>query len=122
MITFSVTGILSFSKIPLRIATLLRFSISTLSLTYGCWLIGQFFVQGHMPPGYTSMIVMMMFLGGLQLPVLGILGEYLGSVFDEVKRRPLYIVDEVIGAQSPRAARERSVVTDAGVVASGPVS
>ena len=49
-----------------------------------------------MPPGYTSLIVMMLFLGGLQLTVLGILGEYLGSVFDEVKQRPLYIVDEII--------------------------
>jgi len=96
LITFSVTGILSFSKIPLRLATLLGFLISTLSLTYGFWLIGRFFVAGHMPPGYTSLIVMMLFLGGLQLTVLGILGEYLGSVFDEVKRRPLYIVDEII--------------------------
>jgi glycosyltransferase involved in cell wall biosynthesis len=96
LITFSVTGILSFSKIPLRLATLLGFFISTLSLTYGVWLIGRYFVAGHMPPGYTSLIVMMLFLGGLQLTVLGILGEYLGSVFDEVKQRPLYIVDEVI--------------------------
>jgi len=96
LVAFSVTGILSFSKVPLRLATLLGFFISTLSLTYGVWLIGRFFVAGHMPPGYTSLIVMMLFLGGLQLTVLGILGEYLGSVFDEVKQRPLYIVDEVI--------------------------
>ena len=96
LVAFSLTGILSFSKIPLRLATMLGFFISTLSLTYGVWLIGRFFVAGHMPPGYTSLIVMMLFLGGLQLTVLGILGEYMGSVFDEVKHRPLYIVDEVI--------------------------
>jgi len=96
LVTFSVTGILSFSKVPLRIATLLGFFISTLSLMYGVWLIGQYFIAGHMPQGYTSLIVMMLFLGGLQLTVLGILGEYLGSIFDEVKQRPLYIVDEVI--------------------------
>jgi dolichol-phosphate mannosyltransferase len=96
LIKFSVTGIISFSKVPLRIATALGFTISTLSLGYGVWLIGQFFIRGHMPPGYTSLIVMMLFLGGLQLTVLGILGEYLGSVFDEVKQRPLYIVDEII--------------------------
>jgi polyisoprenyl-phosphate glycosyltransferase len=102
LITFSVTGILSFSKIPLRVATILGFAISTLSLAYGVWLIAQFFIAGHMPPGYTSLIVMMLFLGGLQLTVLGILGEYLGSVFDEVKQRPLYIVDEIIrGANTP---------------------
>ena len=96
LVAVSLTGILSFSKIPLRLATMLGFFISTLSLAYGVWLIGRFFVAGHMPPGYTSLIVMMLFLGGLQLTVLGILGEYMGSVFDEVKHRPLYIVDEVI--------------------------
>lgn len=100
LITFSVTGIMSFSKIPLRAATIVGFVISTLSLAYGVWLIGRFFIAGHMPPGYTSLIVMMLFLGGLQLTVLGILGEYLGSVFDEVKQRPLYIIDEVIGRTS----------------------
>jgi polyisoprenyl-phosphate glycosyltransferase len=102
LITFSVTGILSFSKIPLRVATLLGFFISMASLLYGFWLIGRFFVDGHMPPGYTSLIVMMLFLGGLQFTVLGILGEYLGSVFDEVKQRPLYIVDEVIRCDGTR--------------------
>ncbi len=96
LVTFSVTGILSFSKIPLRLATMLGLSISTMSLAYGVWLVGEFFVKGNMPPGYTSLIVMMLFLGGLQLTVLGILGEYLGSVFDEVKQRPLYIVDEIV--------------------------
>jgi len=108
LIAFSVTGILSFSKIPLRVATLFGFFISTLSLLYGIWLIGRFFVAGHMPPGYTSLIVMMMFLGGLQLMVLGVMGEYLGSVFDEVKQRPLYIVDEVIGQHCHGARRAPS--------------
>jgi len=109
LIAFSVTGILSFSKVPLRFATLFGFFISTLSLAYGFWLIGRFFVAGHMPPGYTSLIVMMMFLGGLQLTVLGVMGEYLGSVFDEVKRRPLYIVDEVIGQHCHDAQRASSI-------------
>jgi glycosyltransferase involved in cell wall biosynthesis len=99
LVTFSITGILSFSKVPLRVATLLGFFISTLSLAYGLWLIAAFFVGGRLPPGYTSLIVMMLFLGGLQLTVLGVLGEYLGSVFEEVKQRPLYIVDEVVGGE-----------------------
>ena len=95
LVAFSVTGILSFSKVPLRVATLLGLCISVLSVLYGLWLIGRFFA-GYMPPGYTSLIVMILFMGGLQLTVLGILGEYLGSVFDEVKRRPLYVVDETL--------------------------
>ena len=99
LVTFSLTGILSFSKVPLRAATFLGFFISTLSLGYGFWLIGAFFVGGRLPPGYTSLIVMMSFLGGLQLTVLGVLGEYLGSVFEEVKQRPLYIVDEIVGRE-----------------------
>jgi glycosyltransferase involved in cell wall biosynthesis len=100
LLKFSVTGILSFSKVPLRAAMLLGFFISTLSLGYAFYLLGAFFVVGHTPPGYTSLIVMMSFLGGLQLMVLGVLGEYLGSVFEEVKQRPLYVVDEVVGAES----------------------
>ena len=99
LVKFSVAGILSFSKVPLRVATLLGFFISTLSLGYAFYLFGAFFVVGHTPPGYTSLIVMMSFLGGLQLTVLGVLGEYLGSVFEEVKQRPLYIVDEVVGGE-----------------------
>jgi len=99
LVKFSLTGILSFSKVPLRAATLLGFFISTLSLGYAFYLLGAFFVVGHTPPGYTSLIVMMSFLGGLQLTVLGVLGEYLGSVFEEVKQRPLYIVDEVVGGE-----------------------
>ena len=54
------------------------------------------FVGGFFPPGYASLILVVLVTGGLQLMFLGIVGEYLGSVFDEVKRRPLYIVDEVI--------------------------
>ena len=100
LVKFSMAGILGFSKVPLRAATLLGFFISTLSLAYGFWLIGAFFIVGHPPPGYTSLIVMMAFLGGLQLTVLGVLGEYLGSVFEEVKQRPLYIVDEVVGGET----------------------
>lgn len=96
LLTFSVIGITSFSKFPLRLASMLGFVISTLSLFYGLWLIALYFRVGHLPPGYTSLVVLVLFMGGLQLTVLGILGEYLGSIFDEVKRRPLYIVDEVI--------------------------
>jgi dolichol-phosphate mannosyltransferase len=96
LIAFSIAGITSFSKLPLRLATLLGFAISFLCVTYGFVVIAQFFFSGRFPPGYTSLFVSAMFVGGLQLVVLGIVGEYLGSVFEEVKRRPLYIVDEVV--------------------------
>lgn len=97
LLTFSLTGITSFSKVPLRSAAVVGFIISALSVLYGLFAITVYLTIGHLPPGYTSLIVAVSFMGGLQLTVLGILGEYLAAVFDEVKRRPLYIVDDVIG-------------------------
>jgi polyisoprenyl-phosphate glycosyltransferase len=104
LFTFSLTGITSFSKVPLRSAAVLGFIISALSVFYGLFAITVYLTVGHLPPGYTSLIVAVSFMGGLQLTVLGILGEYLGAVFDEAKRRPLYIVDEVIGRTAPMRA------------------
>ena len=96
LLAFSVAGITSFSKVPLRFATFLGLAISTFSLVYGFWLIGYYYLGGTMPAGYTSLIVLVLFIGGLQLMVLGIIGEYLGSIFDEVKARPLYIIDTIL--------------------------
>jgi polyisoprenyl-phosphate glycosyltransferase len=101
LLAFSVVGITSFSKVPLRLATLVGFAMSALTLVYGFWLLTEFFRAGHFPPGYTSLILVVLFIGGLQLIVLGIVGEYLGAVFDEAKHRPLYIIDEIVeGGQS----------------------
>jgi dolichol-phosphate mannosyltransferase len=96
LLTFSVLGITTFSKVPLRFATFMGLLMSALSVGYGMWLLGYYLLGGEVPAGYTSIILMLAFIGGLQLLVLGIIGEYLGSIFDEVKGRPLYIVDEVI--------------------------
>jgi dolichol-phosphate mannosyltransferase len=96
LIAFSIAGIISFSKVPLRFATLAGFSISVLGALYAAWLLYEYVFAGGFPPGYASTIMVTLLLGGLQLMVLGVLGEYLGSIFDEVKRRPLYVVDEVI--------------------------
>jgi polyisoprenyl-phosphate glycosyltransferase len=103
LFTFSLTGITSFSKVPLRAAAVVGFAISALSVLYGLFAIAVYLIVGHLPPGYTSIIVAISFMGGLQLTVLGILGEYLAAVFDEVKRRPLYIIDEVIGSTGQMA-------------------
>ena len=96
LLAFAATGIISFSKVPLRLATLLGFVISLLSLCYGLWLLVEYFYAGEFPKGYASLILVVLFMGGLQLSVLGIVGEYLGSVFDEVNNRPLYVIDEII--------------------------
>ena len=100
LLAFAITGILSFSKLPLRAASVVGIIISTVSLAYAIALILYYFMARYVPPGYTSLIVLMLFLGGMQMVVLGILGEYLGSIFEEVKGRPLYVVDEVIQEES----------------------
>ncbi len=102
LFAFAATGIVSFSKLPLRIAAFIGFLIAALSGLYGLWLLTKMALVGHFPPGYTSLILVVLGVGGLQLMFLGIIGEYLGSIFDEVKRRPLYIVDEVIEGVTPR--------------------
>jgi glycosyltransferase involved in cell wall biosynthesis len=99
LLAFSITGITSFSKVPLRLSSLLGMFISVASGLYGIVTTALYFVSGSFPPGYASLIVTILFIGGLQLVVLGIIGEYVGSIFDEVKRRPLYIVDEIIKRQ-----------------------
>jgi polyisoprenyl-phosphate glycosyltransferase len=96
LVAFAITGITSFSKVPLRLASLLGFVISTLSLVYGVWLIVEYFVFGQFPRGYASLILVVLFMGGLHLTFLGIIGEYMGSIFDEVKHRPLYVIDEIV--------------------------
>jgi dolichol-phosphate mannosyltransferase len=99
LIAFSIVGIVSFSKVPLRIATLTGFTISLLGMGYALWLLYHYIADGGFPPGFTSLILVTLVMGGLQLMFLGVLGEYLGSVFDEAKGRPLYIVDEVVRGQ-----------------------
>lgn len=96
LILFSVAGMISFSKVPLRFATFAGFSISLLGALYAAWLLFKYVTLGGFPAGYASLIIVTLLLGGLQLMFLGVLGEYLGSIFDEVKGRPLYIVEEVI--------------------------
>jgi glycosyltransferase involved in cell wall biosynthesis len=96
LLAFSIHGILAFSKIPLRLASLIGLVMACLSMLYSLWLVFIFFRIGNLPPGYTSLIVAVLFLGGLHFMVLGVIGEYLGSLFDEAKSRPLYLIDEIV--------------------------
>ncbi len=93
MVRFAIDGITSFSFVPLRLATWLGFAVSALAFVYILVVIGLK-LAGINWPGYTSLMASILFLGGVQLIMIGILGEYLGRVFDEVKHRPLYLVGE----------------------------
>lgn len=95
MLSFAIDGITSFSVKPLRILTLIGATIALFSLCVGVWaLITK--AMGEAVSGWTSMVVSMYFLGGIQLLGLGIIGEYIGKIYRETKRRPLYFVEEII--------------------------
>lgn len=93
----AVDGITSFSSLPLKVWSVVGLAFALVALTYGTYLIVRTIVHGVDVPGYASVMVMILFLGGLQLLSLGIIGEYLGRVYDEVKARPLYVVRQRIG-------------------------
>ncbi len=93
MVRLALDGITSFSYMPLRLATWTGFTVSLLAFVYILVVIGLK-VAGINWPGYTSIMASILFLGGAQLVMIGILGEYLGRIFDEVKQRPLYLLRE----------------------------
>ncbi len=94
---FAVDGITSFSFLPLKVWSYLGLSLSIPSFCYALFLIVRTLIFGIDVPGYASLMVVVLFLGGIQLITLGIIGEYLGRVYEEVKRRPLYLVREAYG-------------------------
>lgn len=94
---FALEGITSFSTVPLRIWTYLGFVFAVVSMLYATFIIVRVSVYGIDVPGYASLIVAILFLGGVQLISLGVIGEYLGRVYIEVKGRPLYIVRNLYG-------------------------
>ena len=100
MIRFSLDAISSFSHLPLQFATVLGFIFSLVAFLAIPVAIG-FRIAGQFVPGITTVLLVVLLLGGIQLITVGIIGEYLGRVYDEVKQRPLYIVRERINVNAP---------------------
>lgn len=94
-------AITSFSAAPLKVASVIGFLIAIAAIVYGAWLVVKTLVLGIDVPGYASTITLVLFLGGLQLLSLGILGEYIARIYDEVKSRPLYVVRSRHGSVPP---------------------
>ncbi|HPF46435.1 MAG: glycosyltransferase family 2 protein [Alphaproteobacteria bacterium] len=93
---FAIEGITSFSTLPLRLASYIGILISFLSFIYAVFIFIRTLIYGVGVDGYASQMVVILFLGGLQLLFLGIMGEYLGRVFNETKDRPLYMTKNII--------------------------
>jgi glycosyltransferase involved in cell wall biosynthesis len=95
LIYLALDGLVSFSFIPLRAITLLGFFVSTISILLALAYTIKKLTSGLSPPGFATTIVAIFFLAGIQLITLGVIGEYIGRIFEEVKHRPLYVVRRV---------------------------
>ena len=112
----ALEGITSFSTAPLKLASYVGVFVALSAFFYAIWIFGKAMLYGNPTPGYPSLMVVVMFLGGTQLMALGIIGEYLARVFVEVKQRPLYLVADVHGqgpTHSTNTDRRASANADA---------
>ncbi len=100
---FALEGITSFSTAPLRVATYFGLLTALVAFFFGAWIVAKTLLWGDVVPGYPSLITVVLFLGGAQLIALGIIGEYLGRLYQEVKQRPLYLLDAWVPAATDRA-------------------
>ena len=89
----ALEGITSFSTAPLRLATYLGLLTAVVAFLYAMWIIGKAMFWGDRVAGWPTMMAVILFLGGVQLIALGVIGEYLGRLYEEAKQRPLYLVD-----------------------------
>lgn len=94
LIKLGLTGIVAFSNLPLRLAVFLGFIVSTLSFLLGIYFLFKRLFLGDSVTGWPSLITSILFLGGVQLLVIGILGEYVGRIYMDVKQRPLYVIEK----------------------------
>jgi dolichol-phosphate mannosyltransferase len=99
LMLLALDGFISFSHAPLRVASILGFAISLVSLLLAAFYFVKRLTTGLTPPGFATLVVAVFFLAGVQLVTLGVIGEYVGRIFDEVKQRPLYVVRRVTGGR-----------------------
>ena len=97
LIYLALDGLVSFSYVPLRVITMLGLAVSFLSIVLAMFYAVKKLTVGLNPPGFATLIVAIFFLAGMQLITIGVIGEYVGRIFEEVKRRPLYVVRRLSG-------------------------
>lgn len=94
---FALNGITSFSSFPVRLGVYLGLIVSAVAFIYGVIIMLKTLFTGVDVPGYASLMIVVLFMGGIQLFFLGLLGEYIGRIYKEVKNRPIYMVDKALG-------------------------
>jgi glycosyltransferase involved in cell wall biosynthesis len=115
---FALEGITSFTTAPLKVATYLGAFVAFWAFVYAFWVIYKTLVFGEPIRGYPSLMVAILFLGGVQLVALGLIGEYVGRMFDETKQRPLYLLESyerstlVVSPEGTSSDRSRAFVED----------
>ncbi|MBQ0114512.1 MAG: glycosyltransferase family 2 protein [Bacteroidales bacterium] len=97
LFSLAIQGITSFTTAPLKMATLLGFIVSIAAFIYMCYVLVKTIICGDPVQGYPTLVILILFLGGVQLVSLGIIGEYLGRIFNETKGRPVYFIREKEG-------------------------
>jgi len=97
LFNFAISGVTGFSTFPLRLFNYIGLGVALISFIYGLFLVTHTLFLGRDVPGYASIMVVMLFLGGIQLIGIGVIGEYVGRVFMESKQRPMYLVQRLYG-------------------------
>jgi glycosyltransferase involved in cell wall biosynthesis len=108
LIELAIDGITSFTTAPLRISTFVGIFVSVIAFIYLLVIILQTIFFGNDLAGYPSTLAVILFLGGVQLLSLGIIGEYIGRIFNETKQRPLYLIEELHNGQDLKKARRKN--------------
>ncbi|MDQ3984974.1 MAG: glycosyltransferase family 2 protein [Actinomycetota bacterium] len=111
MVKFALDGIISFSDLPLRLALTIGFLLAVFSILGGLVAAGLKIFGAFVVPGWASIVVVTTFLGGIQLMLMGMMGQYIARIYDEVKRRPLYLVSETHGFTEPAPVAKEDLKT-----------
>lgn len=113
LVGLSIEGLTSFSVAPLRVASLLGMLLALTALFFGSWIVLETLLFGKDVPGYPSLVVSVMVIGGVQLILIGVLGEYVGKMLSEIKGRPVYFVAEHSVKRASESAKARPVASRA---------
>ena len=101
LFNYGIDGVVAFNHRPLRMSIWLGILVTAVAVGYAAWVLGDAIVNGNSVPGYVTTICIVTAFGGVQLIVLGVLGEYLGRIYAEVKQRPLFLLKESSEPNTP---------------------